>query len=112
MATSANSPTPGETSAASSTPDADTITTHGTDPAPASPQEPEVDNTVHLKDTSGVRYIGTADRKILTVRDLVAVGVQEPKGDLVWKKGQALSTDEFNAATLHYLAAQSDFRVE
>ena len=124
MATSKSSPTPGETSGVGS-PDAETVTNvepvgFGTsDPGAvvsggnAADDVVEVDTGVHLKDITGVRYLGRADVKSLAQRDLQNAGI-EAKGDLVWNSSNDWFIDksEINADTLHYLAAQSDFRAE
>jgi hypothetical protein len=98
--------------------EAEGVETRPVDPAEtsepnAAPEAPEVDNSVHLKDITGVRYIGTADARSLTTRDLETVGV-EARGDLSWdaSNGKFVPKEELNADTLHWLAAQPDFRAE
>ena len=125
MATSKNSPTPGETqgdptldasSAPGLLPNIEPVSVvnpvdGNLDPAAA---EPEPEQDVHLKDISGVRYVGSSDAHSLRVSDLAAVGV-EAKRDLRWDRSnnKFVPKSEFNAATLDWLLQDpASFRAE
>lgn len=58
-----------------------------------------------MKELDGVRYIGTADVRIITTAD---------GQDLSWSVDNEffVSKTEINAATRDFLATQSDFSVE
>lgn len=75
---------------------------------------PITDEPPKMADLRGIRYIGKADRKTITVGDLVSLGIENPKGDLVWSSENSnfVLADEVNAATRDWLAKQPDFVAE
>jgi hypothetical protein len=79
------------------------------------PTPPEEDfETVRMMDIEGVRYVGRADVKTLTVADLESVGVVNPKGDLRWSaedNQHFVPKNQFNASTLDWFLTQPDFSV-
>lgn len=71
---------------------------------------------VHLKDIRGVRYIGTADVRTITSRDLGSLEVEAKDGnDLTWstENEHFVGKSQLNAATLAFLLTEpADFRAE
>lgn len=59
-----------------------------------------------------VRYVGTADTKILSADDLAAVGIKT-KSTYEWNSSNdhALPVADIDGSTLTYLRSQPDFRV-
>ena len=105
MTTSKTSPTAGETKA-----EAEGNAPSGTQLTNA---ETAQDDTPNMSDLDGIRYAGMADSKTISQADLVSLGVEDPKGDLVWdaSNGKVVPTKEFNAATRDALLALPDFVV-
>ncbi len=110
MTTSKTSPTAGETKA-----EAEGNVPSGTvDPVIAvNDAETAQDDTPNMAELDGIRYVGMADSKTISQADLVSLGVEDPKGDLVWdaSNGKVVPTKEFNAATRDALLALPDFVV-
>ena len=108
MTTSKTSPTAGETraDAEGNVPSGDVVPTTAT----ATAAEEDIPK---MSDIEGIRYVGMADHKTISQADLVSLGVEDPKGDLVWdaSNGKAVPTKEFNAATRDTLLALPDFVV-
>jgi len=118
MATSKDSPTPGEVNDIGA-PDAKTAVAVEVETAPPAVEPmnaviapPEV----HLKDIRGVRYIGTADVRTISNKDLTHNEVEaKSRDDLVWSSDNNHFVDksEINAATLAFLLSDpTDFRAE
>ncbi len=109
MATNKTSPTAGETKAAAegdvpSGAVEPVIAVNGVEPDTSDPKstiEYTEDDVPTMAEIGGIRYIGMADSKTITKTDLEALGVENPKGDLVWNadNGKVVSAKEFNAAT-------------
>ncbi|QLF84506.1 hypothetical protein SEA_RIE18_24 [Microbacterium phage Rie18] len=121
MATSKTSPTAGETKAAAegdvpSGTVEPVIAVNGVEPDTTDPKS-DVETTEadvpKMSDLDGIRYVGIANVKTITKADLEILGVEDPKGDLVWdgSNGKVVSTKEFNAATRDALLALPDFVV-
>jgi hypothetical protein len=66
-----------------------------------------------MHELAGIRYTGMADVKTITEYDLRQMGIEDPKGDLVFsaENGFTAKTSEFNAATRDALLANKDFTV-
>lgn len=120
MATSKTSPTAGETkaeaegNALSGTVDP-VIAVNGIEPDISDHKVDEAtqDDVPKMSDLDGIRYVGMADSKTISQTDLVSLGAEDPKGDLVWdaSNGKVVPTKEFNAATRDALLALPDFVV-
>ncbi len=121
MATSKTSPTAGETKA-----DAEgnvpsgtvepVIAVNGVEPDVSDPKsgaETTGEDAPKMSDLSGIRYVGIANRKTISKADLVSLGAEDPKGDLVWdaENGKVVPTKEFNASSRDVLLALPDFVV-
>ncbi|QPL15038.1 hypothetical protein SEA_HAUNTER_24 [Microbacterium phage Haunter] len=121
MATNKTSPTAGETKAASegTVPSGTVepvIAVNGVEPDTTDPKsgiETTEADVPKMSDLDGIRYVGIANVKTITKADLEILGVEDPKGDLVWdgSNGKVVSTKEFNAATRDALLALPDFVV-
>lgn len=72
---------------------------------------PEAPN---MSDLTGVRYVGRANVKSISAKDLESLGIENPKGDLEFNADNKhfISASEINAATRDWFATQSDFVVE
>lgn len=97
--------------------DAPAIAVNGVFPNTESPETKEAspDGEIpKMSEISAIRYVGMADVKILLTEDLVAMGVENPKGDLEWNQanGRRVSSDFFNAATRDALLANPNFLAE
>lgn len=79
------------------------------EPLPTPP--PEDLDRVRLLDISGVAYTGRADVKRITADDLNKLGIENPKGDLEWRRDSQhfVPKEQFNAATLDWLLTQPNF---
>lgn len=109
MATNKTSPTAGETKAEAGggVPSGvvePVIAVNGVEPdttAPRAAVEHTEEDIPKMADLGGIRYVGMADSKTITKDDLIALGAEDPKGDLVWdaSNGKVVPTKEFNAAT-------------
>lgn len=113
MATSKPSPAEGESAPAEAPP----ITVNGQTPnteVPDLPTGTEPGEMPKMAELEGIRYTGMADSKTLTAADLESLGVENPKGDLVWDdhNGKVVLTGEFNAATRDVLLADPDFAAQ
>lgn len=121
MATSKTSPTAGETKAEAegNVPSGTVepvIAVNGVEPDVSDPKvgvETTQDDVPKMSDLDGIRYVGMADSKTISQADLVSLGAEDPKGDLVWdaSNGKVVPTKEFNAATRDALLALPDFVV-
>ncbi|AWY04480.1 hypothetical protein SEA_RACHELLA_24 [Microbacterium phage Rachella] len=121
MATNKTSPTAGETKAASegTVPSGTVepvIAVNGVEPDTTDPKsgvETTEEDIPKMSDLGGIRYVGIANVKTITKADLEILGVEEPKGDLIWdaSNGKVVSTKEFNAATRDVLLGLPDFVV-
>ena len=82
------------------------------EPNAAAVVEPE--ETPKMADITGVRYIGRANRKILTVEDFESLNVTGIKADLAWdaSNNHFVLASDFNAAARDWFAAQPDFSIE
>jgi len=68
-----------------------------------------------MTDIRGVRYIGPADRRILSVEALESLGIENPKGRLEFgpENNMFVPASDFNAATRDWLASQkTNFVIE
>lgn len=121
MATSKTSPTAGETkaSAEGDVPSGTVepvIAVNGKVPDTRAP-EPEIatgfEDVPKMSELSGIRYVGMADSKTIRKADLISLGAEDPKADLVWDASneKVVPTKEFNAATRDALLALPDFVV-
>ena len=121
MPTSKTSPTAGETkaeaegNAPSGTVDP-VIAVNGVEPDVSDHKvgvETTQDDVPKMPDLDGIRYVGMADSKTVSKADLVSLGAEDPKGDLVWdaSNGKVVPTKEFNAATRDALLTLPDFVV-
>lgn len=108
MTTSKTSPTAGETKAENE----GNVPSGGVVPTTATATAVEED-IPKMSDIEGIRYVGMADSKTISQADLVSLGVEDPKGDLVWdaSNGKVVPTKEFNAATRDALLTLPDFVV-
>jgi hypothetical protein len=72
---------------------------------PEKATQPAVEAVPTMKDLEGVRYVGTADIRIITTAE---------GEDLVWNadNGFFVPKADLNAATRDFLATQSDFSIE
>lgn len=114
MATSSNSPTPGEASA-STTPASEAPAVESTTPLSADEQALEdalAAQRPNMAELSGVKFTGYADSRTLTVADFEGVGVKA-KGELVFNRdnGFTAKISEVNAETLDYLLGDGEFEV-
>lgn len=75
--------------------------------------EPDVENVPTMKELTGIKYVGMADVKRLEISDLESLGIESPKGDLVWSADNdfTVPASEINAATRDALLANKDFVV-
>ena len=121
MATSKTSPTAGESKAEAegnipSGTVEPVIAVNGVEPDVSEPKasvETTAEDTPKMSDLDGIRYVGMADSKTISKADLVSLGAEDPKGDLVWdaENGKVVPTKEFNASTRDVLLALPDFVV-
>lgn len=119
MATSRNSPTEGEMATSGENErvaeDASPLVpVNGYVPNTASAEMSETNEPTEIPkmaELKGIRYVGIADVKTLTANDLRSMGVEDPKGDLVWsdQNSKVTPTEEFNAATRDVLLSSPDF---
>lgn len=59
---------------------------------------------------TGVRYEGFATTRLLSKDDLVSLGAESPKGDLVWNgRGDIVKMSELNASTVDALLTLEEF---
>lgn len=72
------------------------------------------DAAPHMSDITGVRYTGSANRKILTVRDFESLNIPGIEKDLVWdsSNNRFVLVGDFNAAARDWFAKQQDFSIE
>lgn len=113
MATSSNSPTPGESS--STTPSSAAPAVEA--PVALSADEQALEDALaeqrpNMDELSGVKFIGRADSRSFTVADFDGVGVKA-KGDLLFNRdnGFTAKISEVNADTLDYLLGDGEFEV-
>ena len=68
--------------------------------------------TVDLSTLHGVKYVGGADRRRISVSDLKRAGDRDPRGDLLWSKANnfVVAKEEMNPATINYLLSQPGFK--
>ena len=120
MANSKTSPTPGEVDSNDGAPSGTAtpvIAVNGTEPDTSEAASPTGETTAEgapkMSELSGIRYVGAADSRIISMEDLESLGVENPKGDLVWNgdNSKVVPTEEFNAATRDALLALPDFVV-
>lgn len=84
----------------------------------ADPKGGEVETTAadipKMTELNGIRYVGYADRRYLSVEDLQSLGVDEPKESLEWAahNGKVVQTSQFNAQTRDILLGMKDFVAE
>jgi len=70
--------------------------------------------TILMDSLAGIRYIGIADSRSISMIDLQVSGVENPKEDLQWSSSNNffVHASQINAATRDYLDSLPDFRAE
>jgi hypothetical protein len=122
MATSSNSPTAGESRAASTPTTSEAPATEA--PATASADETNAaldaifgqnsdGSRPALSELTGIKYVGSSDRRTLSAAELTTAGVKDPKGDLEWtpENGFTVPISEVNAATADLLYSDTEFEL-
>lgn len=120
MASTRTSKTAGETNTDDGAPSgtvAPVIAVNGASPdtteAAPHPSETTVEDAPRMSELAGIRYVGMADTRRISMLDLEALGVENPKQDLEWNSDnrKVVPTEQFNAATRDALLALPDFVV-
>lgn len=72
----------------------------------------EADPSTPKKDLTGIKYVGSADVKRLSVETLATLSIEAKQG-LRWdsQNDHTVDVKDVNAATLEYLRSQPDFLV-
>lgn len=121
MASTRTSKTAGEINTDDGAPSSDSnpvISVNGEAPNTDAPEEASgasTDDIPKMSELTGIRYVGMADARNLSVEDLVSMGAENPKGDLSWSadlNGKLVSASEINASTRDALLADPDFVAE
>lgn len=119
MASTRTSKTAGESNTDDGVPSGDvvpSVAVNGVEPdtseTSAEAAEPTED-APKMADLVGIRYVGMANTRKISMLDLEALGVENPKQDLEWNadNGKVVPTEEINAATRDALLALPDFVV-
>lgn len=120
MATSKTSPTAGETKSTDGAPSGEVVpvvAVNGVEPDTSEPTTSAAEETAEgapkMAELVGIRYVGQANTRRISMEDLEVLGVENPKQDLEWTSdnGKVVPTEEFNAATRDALLALPDFVV-
>jgi hypothetical protein len=59
----------------------------------------------------GIRYLGKANRRILSADDLKRMGAEDVRGGLEWERGGVVPAERMSPSTIDVLARHPEFEV-